>query len=199
MAIVLFTDFGSNDLYVGQLEAVLDRDAPGVRVVHLLHEAPGFDARASAHLLAALVSRMPAGHVYVAVVDPGVGGERDAVVIEADGNWLVGPDNGLLSVVAARAGIVRQATDRHEDFGRGFNIIYIEHEDGTVAFPQAKPGPDEVRFATVRPRWNGPTEGPSAVPRTRALYRGPATGIVAAQLAADCPLGDVVPGDRPTG
>jgi len=37
-------------------------------------------------------------------------------------------------VVAARAGIVRHATDRHEDFGRGFNIIYIEHEDGTSAF-----------------------------------------------------------------
>jgi len=103
MAIVLFTDFGSNDLYVGQMEAVLDRDAPGVRVIHLLHEAPRFDPRASAHLLAALVSRMPVGHVYVAVVDPGVGGGRDAVAIEADGNWLVGPDNGLLSVVAARA------------------------------------------------------------------------------------------------
>jgi len=103
MAFVLFTDFGSNDLYVGQLEAVLARDAPGVDVIHLLHEAPSFDPRASAHLLAALVSRMPAGHVYVAVVDPGVGGARGAVAIEADGNWFVGPDNGLMSVVAARA------------------------------------------------------------------------------------------------
>jgi len=37
-------------------------------------------------------------------------------------------------VVAARAGIVRRAYDSHEDFGRGFNIIYIEHEDGTAAF-----------------------------------------------------------------
>jgi S-adenosyl-L-methionine hydrolase (adenosine-forming) len=107
MALVLFTDFGSNDLYVGQLEAVLDRDAPGIRVVHLLHEAPTFNPRASAHLLAALVSRMPGGHVYVAVVDPGVGSARDAVAMEADGSWFVGPDNGLLSVVAARAASCR--------------------------------------------------------------------------------------------
>jgi len=103
MAFVLFTDFGSNDLYAGQLEAVLERDAPGFGVIHLLHEAPRFDPRASAHLLAALVSRMPTGHVYVAVVDPGVGSARAAVAIEADGSWFVGPDNGLLSVVAARA------------------------------------------------------------------------------------------------
>lgn len=107
MAIVLFTDFGSNDLYVGQLEAVFDRDAPGVRVIHLLHEAPKFNPRAGAHLLAALVGRMPRGHVYVAVVDPGVGGARDAVTIEADDSWFVGPDNGLLSVVAARAASCR--------------------------------------------------------------------------------------------
>jgi S-adenosylmethionine hydrolase len=103
MALVLFTDFGATDLYVGQMEAVLERDAPGVRVIHLLHEAPRFNPRASAHLLAALVTRMPAGHVYVAVVDPGVGSERAAVAVHADGNWFVGPDNGLLSVIAARA------------------------------------------------------------------------------------------------
>jgi S-adenosyl-L-methionine hydrolase (adenosine-forming) len=103
MALVLFTDFGSNDLYVGQLETALDRDAPGIRVIHLLHEAPRLNPRASAHLLAALVPRLPGGHVFVAVVDPGVGSARDAVAIEADGSWFVGPDNGLLSVVAARA------------------------------------------------------------------------------------------------
>jgi S-adenosylmethionine hydrolase len=103
MALVLFTDFGSADLYVGQVEAAFERDAPGVRVIHLLDEAPMFDPRAGAHLLAALVGRLPAGHVFFCVVDPGVGGPRGAVVMEADGNWFVGPDNGLLSVIAARA------------------------------------------------------------------------------------------------
>ncbi len=103
MAIVLFTDFGSNDVYVGQVEAVLDRHAPGVRVIHLLHEAPPYDVRAAAHLLAALAPGLARGHVFLGVVDPGVGSERGAVVLRADGRWYVGPDNGLFSVVAARA------------------------------------------------------------------------------------------------
>ena len=103
MAIVLFTDFGSNDLYVGQVEAVLDRYAPGVRVIHLLHEAPPFNIRAAAHLLAALVRGLGRGHAYLAVVDPGVGTARAAVVLRADGSWYVGPDNGLFAVIAARA------------------------------------------------------------------------------------------------
>lgn len=103
MAILLFTDFGADDLYVGQVEAMLDRYAPGVRVIDLLHEAPPFDVRASAHLLAALAQGLPRGHVFLGVVDPGVGSDRGAVVLRADGRWYVGPDNGLFSVVAARA------------------------------------------------------------------------------------------------
>jgi|SRR5215831_573104 len=103
MAIILFTDFGADDLYVGQVEAMLDRYAPGVRVIDLLHEAPPFNVRAAAHLLAALAHGLPRGHVFLGVVDPGVGSERGAVVLRADGRWYVGPDNGLFAVVAARA------------------------------------------------------------------------------------------------
>jgi len=103
VAILLFTDFGADDLYVGQVEAMLDRHAPGVRVIDLLHAAPRFDVRASAHLLAALAQGLPRGHVFLGVVDPGVGSDRDGVVVRADGRWFVGPDNGLFSVVAARA------------------------------------------------------------------------------------------------
>ena len=101
--IFLFTDFGAADLYVGQVKAVLRGHAPDVPLVDLLHEAPAFNAKASAHLLAALAERLPAGSVTMAVVDPGVGGKRKPVAVLADGRWFVGPDNGLLSVVAARA------------------------------------------------------------------------------------------------
>jgi S-adenosylmethionine hydrolase len=103
MAIVLFTDFGAGDLYVGQVKAVLQRLAPGIAVIDLLHNAPAFNVRASAHLLAAMVGCFGAGSVFLTVVDPGVGGARDAVVVQADERWYVGPDNGLLSVVGARA------------------------------------------------------------------------------------------------
>lgn len=103
MAIVLFTDFGSGDLYVGQVKAVLQRLAPGIPVIDLLHEAPAFNVRASAHLLAAMVGCFAEDSVFLTVVDPGVGGVRNALVVKADDRWYVGPDNGLLSVIGARA------------------------------------------------------------------------------------------------
>lgn len=101
--IFLFTDFRTADLYVGQVKAVLHSQAPKEAVVDLLHEAPAFNPRASAHLLAALAARLPKGSVTLAVVDPGVGGPRQPVAVLADGRWFVGPDNGLMSVAAARA------------------------------------------------------------------------------------------------
>lgn len=100
--IILFTDFGARDPYVGQLKARLFELAPAQQQVDLLHEVPIFNAHAGAHLLAAFATGFPAGSVFLAVVDPGVGTVRDAVVLLAGGHWFVGPDNGLLSVVRAR-------------------------------------------------------------------------------------------------
>lgn len=101
--IFLFTDFGSRDIYTGQVKAVLLRHAPKEAVIDLLHDAPAFNVKAGAHLLAALAERLPGDSVAVAVVDPGVGGPRAPVAVLADGRWFVGPDNGLISVAAARA------------------------------------------------------------------------------------------------
>jgi len=101
--LVLFTDYGWRDPYVGQIKAVLARAVPRVPVIDLLHAVPDFNAHAGAHLLAALALGVPPGAVFLCVVDPGVGGPRAAVVVEADGRWYIGPDNGLLSIVAARA------------------------------------------------------------------------------------------------
>jgi len=100
--IVLFTDFGVRDPYVGQVKARLAEHAPTQPVVDLLHEVPDFNPHAGAHLLAAFAPGFPSGSVFLAVVDPGVGTPRDAVVAMAGGRWFVAPDNGLLSVVAAR-------------------------------------------------------------------------------------------------
>ncbi len=107
MTMFLFTDFGSADLYVGQVKSALLEYAPDASVIDLLHEAPAFNIKASAHLLAALSARIPSHSVTLAVVDPGVGGKRQAVIMLAGGKWFVGPDNGLLSVIAARAQVVQ--------------------------------------------------------------------------------------------
>ncbi len=105
--LVLFTDYGWHDPYVGQVKVALAGLAPGVAVIDLLHAAPDFNAHAGAHLLAALCRDLPVGAVVLAVIDPGVGGPREAVVVEVDGRFFVGPDNGLLSVLAGRARVAR--------------------------------------------------------------------------------------------
>ncbi|OYY94305.1 MAG: hypothetical protein B7Y41_08275 [Hydrogenophilales bacterium 28-61-23] len=101
--LVLFTDYGWHDPYVGQIKAVLASEAPGLAVIDLLHAVPDFNAHAGALLLDALSRSFPTGAVFLCVVDPGVGAGREALVVEADGRWYVGPDNGLLSIVSARA------------------------------------------------------------------------------------------------
>ncbi|MGE3932477.1 MAG: S-adenosyl-l-methionine hydroxide adenosyltransferase family protein [Rhodospirillaceae bacterium] len=105
--IVLFTDFGLAGPYVGQMRAVLAASAPGVPVIDLMHDAPAFRPRPAAYLLAALSDALPADAVVVGVVDPGVGGDRPPVVVEADGRRFVGPGNGLFEVVARRAAAAR--------------------------------------------------------------------------------------------
>ena len=105
--LVLFTDFGASGPYVGQLKAVLAREAAGVPIIDLLHEAPALNPRAAAYLLGALAAAFPTGAIFVCVVDPGVGTERRALALQADGRWYVGPDNGLLDIVAARSADAR--------------------------------------------------------------------------------------------
>lgn len=101
--IVLFTDFGLNDPYVGQMHAVFAREAPGVPVIDLFHSVPAFNIRAGAYLLPAYARDFPPGTVFVCVVDPGVGSARRPVMFHADQRWYVGPDNGLFEMVRRRA------------------------------------------------------------------------------------------------
>jgi S-adenosyl-L-methionine hydrolase (adenosine-forming) len=101
--LVLFTDFGLDGPYTGQMKAVLLGEAPGVPIVDLCADLPPFDAQGAAYLLAAYQMYFPTGAVFVCVVDPGVGSVRDAVIVEADGRLFVGPDNGLFAQVVRRA------------------------------------------------------------------------------------------------
>ena len=101
--IVLFTDFGLEGPYVGQIKAVLDRETPGATVIDLFHDAPVHEPEFAGYLLAAYAAAFPDDAVFLCAVDPGVGSERVAVAVRADGRWYVGPDNGLFAIVARRA------------------------------------------------------------------------------------------------
>jgi hypothetical protein len=105
--IVLFTDFGLSGPYLGQVKAVLHDRAPGIAIVDLFADAPVGNPKAAAYLLAAYAAWFPAGTVFLCVVDPGVGGDRPAVILEADGRCYVGPGNGLFELVRRRAGRAR--------------------------------------------------------------------------------------------
>ncbi|MFM9844942.1 MAG: S-adenosyl-l-methionine hydroxide adenosyltransferase family protein [Dongiaceae bacterium] len=101
--ILLFTDFGLEGPYTGQMKAVLRQRAPEEPVIDLFADAPMQNPKAAAYLLAAYAVWFPAGSVFLCVVDPGVGGERPPVMVKADGRWLVGPGNGLFEIVMRRA------------------------------------------------------------------------------------------------
>jgi len=103
--ILLFTDFGHDGPYAGQLRMVLAQRAPQVPVVDLMADAPAWKIKESAYLLAALAERTPQDSVLMAVVDPGVGGERPALAIRSGGRWLVGPGNGLFEPLLRRWGV----------------------------------------------------------------------------------------------
>lgn len=97
--IVFLTDYGLEDEFVGVCKGVMARVAPDAPILDLTHAVPPHDVLAGALILARAARFFPAGAVVLGVVDPGVGTDRRAVVVEArDGPLLVGPDNGLLSL-----------------------------------------------------------------------------------------------------
>src|SRR5260370_8216372 len=97
--IALFTDFGLHGPYTGQVKAVMYQMAPGIPVIDLFADAPVGNPKASAYLLAAYAAWFPEGTVFLCVVDPGVGGARPALFLQADERWYIGPGNGLFELI----------------------------------------------------------------------------------------------------
>jgi S-adenosyl-L-methionine hydrolase (adenosine-forming) len=95
------SDYGLEDHFVGVCHGVMARVAPAARVIDVSHAVPAQDVGRGALVLAQAVAYLPRA-VHLAVVDPGVGTGRGMVAVEAGGQVLVGPDNGLL-VPAAEA------------------------------------------------------------------------------------------------
>lgn len=105
--VTLLTDFGLSDAFVGIMKGVLLTIARDCQVVDLTHEIPPQDVLAGALQLRSAVPFFPDGTIHVAVVDPGVGSQRRALVVETEHGLLLGPDNGLLSPAAKLLGVRR--------------------------------------------------------------------------------------------
>ena len=120
---VLYTDFGLTGPYLGQVIAVLNRECSGIPIVNLCADAPKFNPYAAAYLLASLVNEFPTDSIFLGIVDPGVGTSRQAVAVNADGRWYLGPDNGLFEIVSRRAQCVQwwQITWRPQRLSASFH------------------------------------------------------------------------------
>jgi len=107
----LLTDYGVRDEFVGVCHAVILGSCPTARIVDVTHGVPRHAVRGAAVVLRNVIGYLPAG-VHMVVVDPQVGTERRAVALRCeDGQILVGPDNGVLSLGWERCGGVVEAID----------------------------------------------------------------------------------------
>jgi len=101
------TDFDVKDDAVGICKAVMDGIAPGVRILDITHQSEPFNIAMGARFLAGSAPYFPKDAVFVVVIDPGVGSPRKAIIAKSGvGQFFVLPDNGLLTLVQQRDGIV---------------------------------------------------------------------------------------------
>jgi S-adenosyl-L-methionine hydrolase (adenosine-forming) len=103
----LFTDFGWDDSYVAQLKGVIVTINPDARLLDLTHSVAPYNITEGAWLLDQCAAEFPAGTIFVAVVDPQVGTDRDPILIETNAQkYFVGPDNGLFAQVIESEGLL---------------------------------------------------------------------------------------------
>ena len=104
MAIItITTDFGLRDGYVGVMKGVIWGINPSVKIVDITHLIPAQSIELGAIALQRVVPFFPPGTIHLAVVDPGVGTKRRAMVAKIGQNWYVAPDNGLLTRIINNA------------------------------------------------------------------------------------------------
>lgn len=100
--ITLTTDFGTREYYTGAVKGAILAVHPEARLVDLSHDVPAHDIWAGAFVLFGACHLFPPGTIHLAVVDPGVGSARKAVVVVTERQLFVGPDNGVLSLALSR-------------------------------------------------------------------------------------------------
>lgn len=97
--ITLTTDFGTDDGFVGSVKGVILSINPGASIVDISHTVNPYDILGGAFVLYQAYSYFPENTIHIAVVDPGVGSKRQAIIIETDKHTFVGPNNGIFSLV----------------------------------------------------------------------------------------------------
>jgi S-adenosylmethionine hydrolase len=100
--LTLTTDFGLSDHYVAAMKGVILSICPLAQIVDISHEVGAFAILEGAYTIAQAYGEFPRKTVHVVVVDPGVGSARRPILMEAAGQYFIGPDNGVLGMILAR-------------------------------------------------------------------------------------------------
>lgn len=109
--VALLTDFGHHDPYVGVMKARILAACPQARLVDLTHQIPPQDIRRASFHLEQSVPYFPKNTIFLAVVDPGVGSSRRALVVETESASFVIPDNGILTRVLPLCGDIQRIVE----------------------------------------------------------------------------------------
>ncbi len=99
MIIALLTDFGTRDYFVGAMKGVILSINKEVNILDITHEIAPQDINSASFILQNCYADFPAKTIFAAVIDPGVGSNRRAILVETDKYFFIAPDNGLLSFV----------------------------------------------------------------------------------------------------
>jgi hypothetical protein len=105
--VALLTDFGLKDHYVGVMKGVILGVNPDARIIDISHDVPSQAILEGYFLLSNTYRYFPAGTVFVAIVDPGVGSDRAVIAVETDRYVFLAPDNGLLGFLEKDGGVRR--------------------------------------------------------------------------------------------
>jgi S-adenosyl-L-methionine hydrolase (adenosine-forming) len=130
-AIALLTDFGTKYYFVGAMKgAILSINPQQAVIVDVTHEIAPQDDRSAAFTLRACYENFPTKTIFVAVVDPGVGSERRAVLAETKDYFFVAPDNGLLSFIFDEAeSFENDSSPGSELSPRGFRVFELTNRE----------------------------------------------------------------------
>jgi len=150
--IVFMTDFGVQDDSVAICKGVMYSIAPDLRIVDLTHQVTPYSILDGARLLYGTTPYYPEGTVFVAVIDPGVGSARKAVVVKSKGGqYFVLPDNGLITLVADRDGIegAREITNREWMIGGRLSSTFHGRDVFSPAGAHLARGDDWLKVGPV--------------------------------------------------
>jgi S-adenosylmethionine hydrolase len=149
--VVFQTDFGSKDGAVSAMKGVASSVNPNLKLYDLTQEIPAYNIWEAAYRLDQTVPYWPAGTVFVSVVDPGVGTERKSVVAKTkSGHFIVTPDNGTLTLLAASIGIesmreIDEAVNRRKNSGASYTF----HGRDVYAYTAARLASKTITFELV--------------------------------------------------